>query len=220
MDDSWTVPAEPRQAFGDLGPIQASTSVVSLLPRLKPRSAPPRVKLLIADLGLRYRPSAASDLEAHAHLIGLLTLDLADIPHDRLERAIDQWVRTEKWMPKASDLVEICQRHQHEECVAHPAYPKGYDPARAFCEQRNAAMSANETGRKDIEWYVTDAGEPKLRNRLSETGKQSVERVAPHDVDRLNRALRKFNAPFRYDRDGYDFDLPVGSIDPTDPSTT
>ena len=167
---------------------------------------------------MRYRPSAASDLEAHAHLIGLLTLDLADIPHDRLERAIDQWVRTEKWMPKASDLVEICQRHQHEECVAHPAYPKGYDPARAFCEQRNAAMAANATGRRDIEWYVTDGGEPKLRTKPDAPGK--VDRVDPRDVDRLNRALRKFNAPFRYDRAGYDFDLPAGAIDPTEPATT
>lgn len=64
---------------------------------------------MIGELGLRYRPSAQADLEAHAAAIALLTCDVADIPIAHLERASQEWVRTKPFMPKASELVELAR---------------------------------------------------------------------------------------------------------------
>lgn len=64
---------------------------------------------LIGELGLRYRPSAAADLEAHAASIALLARDVADIPANYLAMAIEMWVKSSRFMPKASDLAEMAK---------------------------------------------------------------------------------------------------------------
>jgi len=217
MDDSWDDPTRPPQAYEDLGPTRHLTSNVLPLRRSQPKSVPPRIKLLIADLGLRYRPPGGStDLEAHASALALLTLDVADLPHDRLERAINTWVRSEKWMPKASELVALCQSQQRAEFEPRAATAAKHDQATAFIDSRNAMMTSEPTARKDIEWFADANGERKLRFKRVVAPPLGL--INPRDVDRLNRALRKFGAPFRYNRAAYDFDLAVGASDPTDPT--
>jgi hypothetical protein len=92
-------------AYEELGPTRLSTCSEPA----SPRNVPSAVKRLIGELGLRYRPSAQADLEAHAGTIALLARDLADVPPVYLERAIRKWVLTSHFMPKASDLVELAQ---------------------------------------------------------------------------------------------------------------
>lgn len=71
----------------------------------EPRKVPSAIKALVAELGLRYRPSAQADLDEHAASLALLACDLADVPPDLLRRAIGQHVVSSPYMPKASDLI-------------------------------------------------------------------------------------------------------------------
>lgn len=67
------------------------------------------MRRIVGELGLRYRPSAQTDLEAHAARIALLSCDVADIPAPILKRAADQWARQSRFMPTAAELVELCK---------------------------------------------------------------------------------------------------------------
>ncbi len=215
MTNSWEGVPRPLSASADHGRIPLSTSTSQ--PRQNsPPNVPAKIKALIAELGLRYRPTATADLVAHGALLALLARDLADLPPERLEQAIYAWVRAERWMPKAADLVALCQQQQRAEfqpVVANDRSPRS--SAQAFANSRNAAMATEPTARKDIEWYVDDADEPKLRYKREAPA--MPDRVALHDVDRLNRALRKYGAGFRWAANGYAFDLVAGQPDPTDP---
>ena len=64
---------------------------------------------IVSELGLRYRPSNAADLEAHAHALRLLAEDVSDVPPDYLERAAKEWARKSPYLPKASDLIGLAQ---------------------------------------------------------------------------------------------------------------
>lgn len=150
-------------AYEDLGPTQPSTSGASHSQKSQPKSVPARIKLLIADLGLRYRPAAAADLEAHGSALALLAMDLADLPPDRLDRAIAAWVRGERWMPKASELIALCQRHQAEEIDRAADRVSPVSSVAAYCARRNAELASAPNGRRDIEWHVDGIGEPRLR---------------------------------------------------------
>lgn len=77
-------------------------------PSLPPR-VPTRIKSLIAELGLRYRPTSQADLEAHAGALALLCTDLADSPPHLLERAIKHHALNSPYLPKAADLVKLMQ---------------------------------------------------------------------------------------------------------------
>lgn len=148
--------------------------------------------------------------------MALLARDLADLPPDRLEHAINAWVRAERWMPRAADLVALCQQQQRAErqpVAANDRSPRA--SAEAFADSSNAAMASDPRARKDIEWYVDDADEAKLR--FKQAAPVMPNRVAPNDVDRFNRALRKYGSDFRWDANGYAFDLAEGELDPTDP---
>ena len=153
-------------------------------------------------------------MQAHAAGMALLAVDLADIPADRLERAVHEWVRTEKWLPKASELIAICQRHQRNE------FDPGYHPATerasadAFADSRNAGMNV-ENGRKDIEWFTDEAGQPRLRYKLDEDQLSwKRDRVRPTEVPRLNAGLRRYGSMLRFTGSGYPFDLQSDEIDP------
>ncbi|MDB5412624.1 MAG: hypothetical protein JWR10_959 [Rubritepida sp.] len=91
--------------YEDQGQTRRSTSGE----RLKQRSVPSRIKLLVAEIGLRFRPTERTDLEAHSARIALLTTDLADMPVSDLERAIAVWVAKSRFMPTAAELVEIAR---------------------------------------------------------------------------------------------------------------
>ena len=215
MTNSWEGPPRPLSASADHGRILLSTSTSQPRQSSSP-NVPAKIKALIAELGLRYRPTATADLVAHGALLALLARDLADLPPDRVERAINAWVRAERWMPKAADLVALCQQQQRAEfkhIAANDRSPRS--SAQAFADSRNAAMATEPTARKDIEWYVDDADEPKLRYQRE--APIMPDRVALRDVDRLNRALRKYGAGFRWDASGYAYDLVKGQPDLTDP---
>jgi len=52
-------------------------------------------------------------------MLALLAKDLADVPERFLETAISEIARKSKWMPKASELIEITDRLAIEERVAN-----------------------------------------------------------------------------------------------------
>ncbi len=103
-NDEWT--GNPIFAGRDL--TQLSTySEPQNVPRKK--SVPAAIGRIIGELGLRYRPSAQADLEAHARALKLLTEDVADVPAHLLEDAAKKWVRDNRFMPRASELIELAR---------------------------------------------------------------------------------------------------------------
>ena len=98
---------------GALVPIPPSTCYEQPEPP-KRRAVPPMVGEIVAKLGLRYRPAGAAVLHAHAEALILLGEDLADVPHDLLDEAARRWARREKFMPRASELRELCRAVQAE----------------------------------------------------------------------------------------------------------
>lgn len=90
---------------------------------------------IIGELGLRYRPSAQADLVAHAEAIRLLTEDVSDVPPHLLEAAAQKWVRENKWMPKASELVELARGQVSGERKGTDA---GLAQLQAHCDRLNA----------------------------------------------------------------------------------
>lgn len=98
---------------------QTDASTCSSPPKRK--SVPASIRSLISGLGLRYAPSAAADLEAHAARVALLAEDLADAEPWKLQQAIAQHVNASPYLPKASDLRELMRdigrRPGDEECV-------------------------------------------------------------------------------------------------------
>lgn len=130
-------------AYEELGPTQRLTSYEQPNERKKPSA---RIARIIGELGLRYRPSAAADLEAHAASLALLTQDVAHMPEDQLERAAQEWARTQRFMPKASELIALCHK---------PRYgtdPEKMERLRQGCEQGNAHLAS--IGRTDVHWVI------------------------------------------------------------------
>ncbi len=75
------------------------------------RPVPASIRKLIGELGLRYRPTRSTDLEAHAAALALLARDLADVAPIALANAIEQWARSSAFMPKASELLALMHTH-------------------------------------------------------------------------------------------------------------
>lgn len=109
-DDQWM----DRPAFAGRAPTRLLTSSEQPAPQ-KPRKVPPAIGRIIGELGLRYRPSIQADLEAHGEALKLLTLDLIDVPEHLLEAAAQHWVRTERFMPRAAELIALAQKVQRGE---------------------------------------------------------------------------------------------------------
>lgn len=96
----------------DLGQTQVSTSSAQPSAKSQPSA---ETKKIVAEIGLRYRPAAAADLEAHAYLIGLLVVDLADVNPGLLDQAGRQWAKTKHFMPKASELIALAQHIEKQQ---------------------------------------------------------------------------------------------------------
>ena len=123
------------EAYSDIGPAtQPSTSTGR-------RSGPnPRILQIVTEIGLRYRPLATADQEAHAATVMLLAKDLADVDPAALRMAANEWARTERFMPKAIDLLDLIQKLRVK------------PNKQMLADQANAhAMSI---GRHDIHWVV------------------------------------------------------------------
>jgi hypothetical protein len=114
-----------------------------------PRSVPSAVKRIILELGLRYRPAAADQLEAHQAKLAALISDLADLSPPVLERAARHWVRQSAFMPKTSDLLALARSFA---CAERGSPLQPLDVAAL----RNARMAGEPGARRDLRW-VDDA---------------------------------------------------------------
>jgi hypothetical protein len=130
-----TATPTPDSAWSDLGPTPSS---ISTAPRLNPR-----ILQIVTELGLRYRPLATADQEAHAATVSLLARDLANVDPAKLAAAAEQWARAEKYMPKACDLIALMARSK----TSHDQ--------QEICDRANARMASDPDGRRDIRWVVS-----------------------------------------------------------------
>lgn len=59
------------------------------------------------ELATRYRPNRPDELEPFQARIALLTKDLAHVNPHALKEAADEWARRERWLPRASELIDL-----------------------------------------------------------------------------------------------------------------
>lgn len=160
MDDSFNRPT--RYVDQDLTP----ASTCSDKPR--PKSVPPKIKEMIALLGLRYRPTEQTDLEAHAARIALLASDVADIPEKQLRVAIDRWIASSPYLPKASDLIEIARKALPGSPISKPESER-VSALRRSCHEWTRTLYAD---RPDLagksEWRVSDHGQAYIHDMSAE----------------------------------------------------
>ena len=126
----------------------ASTSCETPAPP-KQRPVPPIVGEIIGKLGLRYRPTTGTaDLEAHAEALKLLCEDCADIPPHLLDAAAREWVREQRFMPRASELRALARETRSAEI-------RGSDFAgqqlQDHCDKLNESEARLESSRR---WRV------------------------------------------------------------------
>jgi len=150
MDDSY----KPT-AFEDLGPTQRLTSTDRASPASQPSNA---TKTLVGELGLRYRPSAQADLEAHAAKLALLVRDMATMPPHLLRQAVDRWVVQSEFMPTAAELIRLCR--QIAEADPRKAARDSHSNAQLLANRYNATMSDEHA--KVMHWVVTTNNELRL----------------------------------------------------------
>jgi hypothetical protein len=79
------------------------------------------VRRIVGEIGLRFRPTAQTDLEAHAARIALLACDVADIPVHLLRQAANAWVQNSRFMPTASELIEAARSFMPKLVVVNEA---------------------------------------------------------------------------------------------------
>lgn len=151
----------------DRAPTRALTSSDRPTPNSQ-RSVPAAVKKAIAELGLRYRPSAQADLEAHAHMIALLTRDVADIPPHILEAAIDQWCRTKPFLPKASELIELSKQRVSNDNVGTDAALR---QLQAHCDVLNAGERRSGS---DFRWIVIGEAPRRTIDRIPSSAARDI----------------------------------------------
>lgn len=113
----------------------------------KRNSPPTRIKTMIAELGIRYRPTSQADIDAHGRSLDLLCGDLADAPPDLLEKAIAVHVRASVYLPKAADLIKLMQG-----LLSQAKPPTGTSKRLDVATIRNAQMDNDPRARQDIRW--------------------------------------------------------------------
>lgn len=155
MDEQDFQPRTIAEVFGDRGPTLPSTCSTRPSESYRPKPSA-KIRDLVSRLGLRYRPTNAADLEAHAAMLALLAQDVADIPPDLLDKAIQRHVAQSPYMPKAADLVRLAK---DIDGARRPNLPTD---GPTYAHRLAASYNAKRT-RSDVEWYVNDAGEVKLR---------------------------------------------------------
>jgi hypothetical protein len=138
-----------RKGFGDRAPTPLSTSSLVQMPPSH-RKPSPQTQRIIGELGLRYRPSATADLEAHAATLALLCRDLADVPPHILERAAQEWAVKSPYLPKASDLAGRCQ-----ELITPVRVERGESIWVRRMNEGNASIAAS--GKRDqMRWVLNE----------------------------------------------------------------
>lgn len=121
------------------------TPTSTLSERPAPRSVPPVIAEIIGNLGLRYRPSGQADLEAHAEAALLLAQDVADVPPKYLDAAAKRWVRESRFMPRASELIELSRQIAKQDVAGSDA---ALQQLQDHCDRLNAISNGLEN------WHV------------------------------------------------------------------
>lgn len=158
MSDHYDPPTI-SQAFGDPGQTPPSTWSSNPSESYKPKPSA-KTRGLIGRLGLRYHPTNSADLASHQAMLTLLCEDLATIPADVLEKAIQRHVATSPYMPKAADLTKLARDIVAGQSVSIPRGGESY--AHDLAAARNAQMT-----RTDIEWIVDSNGQLRLQDKPS-----------------------------------------------------
>ena len=107
---------------------------------------------MILELGLRFRPQAAADQQEYSAAVALLAQDVAIVPVHLLERAVAEWVRTKRFLPRAAELIDLAQQIQR-------GSQQGTDAALAQLQAHCDRLNALNGGRDG--WHVV--GEPGSR---------------------------------------------------------
>ena len=102
----------------------------------------------MTELGLRYRPLATADQEAHAAQVALLAKDLSDVNPSRLEQAASAWANRERFMPKAAELRALMRTLNSETSPTDP---------QECCDWANARLHPKAV-EANLHWIVT--GDP------------------------------------------------------------
>ncbi len=76
-------------------------------PKPKPLNVHPLIRQAVLELATRYRPTNQADIEPFEAKVALLTKDLAHVNPQALKAAADEWARRERWLPKASELIDL-----------------------------------------------------------------------------------------------------------------
>jgi len=159
--------------YEDLGPTHRSTCGGKPTPRLQPSAITRRI---ISELGLRYRPSAQADLEAHAALISLLAVDVAEVDPRDLDVAVRKHVARCPFMPKASELLELadearCNREFAERpplpAIEYQPHVREVEPPEPPCTPEAAAKIMAEYGisSDSLPKTMRHLGRPKMPTR-------------------------------------------------------
>lgn len=91
-------------------------------------------------------------------MLVLLAEDVAMLPEDLLDKAIQRHVNSSPFMPKAADLMKLAKEIEEGR---RPSLPNNGE---SYAHRLAASYNARGT-RPDVEWYVNDAGEVKIRHR-------------------------------------------------------
>lgn len=116
------------------------------------------MRRIIGELGLRYRPSGQTDLEAHAARIALLSCDVATVPVHLLRRAVDRWVRESEFMPKASELIALA-REELQKQTGLKGTADSHENAVILAHRYNARLAEQDS---PLRWHIGPNNELKL----------------------------------------------------------
>lgn len=146
MDNPDHSPMEGREIAG-----QTLSWMHSAAPPQKPRplSVHPLIQQAILELATRYRPNSQADIEPYQAKVALLTKDLAHVNPHGLKAAADEWAQRERWLPKASELIDL-MREQHG--------PKGREINLA--EKYNQRLATE--GKRGMKWIYDAGGQLRL----------------------------------------------------------
>lgn len=110
----------------------------------------PLIRQAVLELATRYRPNRPEELEPFQARIALLTKDLAHVNPHALKDAADEWARRERWLPKASELIDLIKESRG---------PGGNEIDLAA--KYNARLATDPT-KRGMKWIYDRGGQLKL----------------------------------------------------------
>lgn len=118
-------------------------------PRPESLSVHPLIRQAVLELATRYRPNNQADIEPFRAKVALLTKDLAHVNPHALKFAADEWARRERWLPKASELIDL---------IREGGGPRGKEIDLAA--KYNARLAGE--GKYGMKWIYDRGGQLKL----------------------------------------------------------